>query len=134
MNAQETVKDPNRTEIIEVTKLSNKKIPAGYTLKVVYREGSCSDAPWYVKAFFNGQEIGHTNSILIAKRAIGKHVRANAEPVVMPYGFRISEPGDRKFYPMYRGKCFFNKSGETVSFKSRQAAENHIIKESKKIA
>lgn len=123
----------NTTEIIEVTKLSNKKIPAGYTLKVFYGEGS--DFPWFVKAFFNGQEIAHTTTVLMAKRAIGKHVRANAEPVAMPYGFRVLVPGDGKFYPMNRGKCVFSKkTGEAVSFKTKQAAENYIIRESKKVA
>lgn len=121
------------TQTIEVTKLSNKKIPTGYTLQVVYGEGS--DAPWYVKALYNGQEIARESTVLIAKRAIGKHVRANTEPVVMPYGFRVLAPGDKKFYPMNRGKCCFSKkTGEAVSFKSKQAAENYIIRESKKVA
>jgi len=121
------------TQTIEVTKLSNKKIPTGYTLQVVYREGS--DATWYVKALYNSQEIAHVTTVLMAKRAIGKHVRVNAEQVMMPYGFRVLAPGDKKFYPMNRGKCIFSKkTGEAVSFKSRQAAENYIIRESKKIA
>jgi hypothetical protein len=130
-----TANDPNRTETIEVVKLSNKKIPTGYTLKLVYREGTSSNTPWHVKAFYNGQEIAHESTVLKAKRAIGKHVRANAEPIVMPYGFRVLVPGDGKYYPMSRGKCIFSKkTGEAVSFKTKQAAENYIIREAKKIA
>lgn len=121
------------TQTIEVTKLSNKKIPAGYALQIVTFEGA--DAPWYVKALYNGQEIARESTVLMAKRAIGKHVRANAESIVMPYGFRVLVPGDGKYYPMNRGKCIFSKKdGMAVSFKSRQAAENYIIREAKKIA
>jgi len=100
------------TQTIEVTKLSNKKIPTGYTLQVVYGEGS--DAPWYVKALYNSQEIAHVTTVLMAKRAIGKHVRVNAEQVMMPYGFRVLAPGDKKFYPMNRGKCL-DKLLRTIS-------------------